>query len=639
MTTGFLRLPILLFAFLLAGPAAGGNLSREDLSPNAQRLLPKEDLVEVKLKNGEVVVGSVVSETDELLVLRERTRTITRQHDLKAEDVESVERIDIAGYFAKGLGRFKLNPKRSLSVEQYDLAIDLFTEFLEKSPDHVYAATARRRLAAFNQEKQNLDRGLAKIGGAWLAPIQAAVRRFEGYTDGLAKMASQYSGIDQKNYSGNRKAKQHYDRVIVERRNVARSLPKLMNERLPQLLEDGNFDEAINEMAAFQYFWMSKVVESERGGSGSGNRNEDILQDMDLSYIPRKQNLIMNAYNAAGKGAESGPDRLDDEDMIYVPGGYFLMGSEGASGGQATSPLSGGFPGGPPGYESFPVSSGSLSTGADTFPYHFVYVAPFLIEKYEVTNAEYREFVDHVKKTGDSSMEHPDAPPLKNHEAEGWGKSGLSGDDHPVVGIDWYDAFAYATWKNKRLPTEAEWERAARSADGRSYPWGSTALSKTRSNTTDSRTALAAEITRQETPKDKKRKSDVPPPPVRLPATTWPVSATIPSRAEMADLSLWSTQDESPYGLMHMAGNAAEWVSDWYQSDYYFTSPVRNPTGPSSGDYHVIRGGSYLSPAETSKTYHRRGASTKELSKGLNESGQPTVGFRCAKSLNVVARR
>lgn len=649
MTTGFLRLPVLLFALLFAGVAVGGSeLSQEDLSPNAQKLFPKEDLVKVTTKDGDVVIGSVITETEELLVLQERTRTITRRHELKTEDIKSMERIDIAGYFAKGLGRFKLNPKRSLSVESYDLAIDLFTEFLEKCPDHAYAKTARRRVAAFNQEKQNLDRGLQKIDGEWLAPIQAAVRRFEVYTGQLAEMAGKYSGIEQKNYNGNRRAKQFYDRTIIERRDVARSLPKLMNERLPQLLEDGYFDEAINEMDAFQYFWMSAVVDSERGGSGNGNA--DILQDMDLSYIPRKQNLIMDAYNAAGKGAEPGAAHLNDEEMIYVPGGYFLMGSEGASGGQKTSPLRrrripgggplGGPPGGPPMYESYPVSSsdsgsGSLSTGADTFPYHFVYVAPFLIEKYEVTNAEYREFVDHVKKTGDSSMEHDDAPPLKNHDAEGWSRSGLSRDDQPVVGVDWYDAYAYATWKNKRLPTEAEWERAARSADGRTYPWGSTALSKTRSNTIDSRTALAAEITRQETPKDKKRKSDVPPPRVTLPSVTWPVEETIPARAEMADLSLWSTVDESPYRVMHMAGNAAEWIADWYQSNYYFTSPVRNPTGPSSGSGHVIRGGSYLSPAQTATTHHRRSASTKELKKGLNESGHPTIGFRCARSLDV----
>jgi len=604
MTTGVVRLPVFLLVFLIAA-AAGGDLTREDLSPNAQRLLPKEDLVEVKMKNGEVIIGSVVSETEDLLVLREKTKTITRHHELKPEEVESLERIDIAGYFAKGLARFKLNPKKSLSVENYDLAIDLFTEFLEKSPGHAYEATARRRLAAFNQEKQNLDRGLKKVDGAWLAPIQAAVRQFEVYSSMLADMAGKYSGIDQKNYSGNRKAKQFYDRMIIDRRDVARSLPKLMNERLPQLLEDGNFDEAINEIAAFQYFWMSKVVDSERSDGRGGNQGVDVLQDMDLEYIPRKQNLIIDAYNAAGMGADSGPKTADDDGMIYIPGGYFLMGSEGAS------------------------------IGADTFPYHFVYVAPFMISKYEVTNAEYREFVDHVKKTGDSSMEHPDAPPLKNHEAEGWSKSGLSSDDQPVVGVDWYDAYAYATWKNLRLPTEAEWERAARSGDGRTYPWGSTALSKTLSNTTDSRTALAAEITRQETPKEKKKKNDVPPPKVTLPTTTWAVTATIPSRAEMADLSLWSTRDESPYGVMHMAGNAAEWIADWYQSDYYFTAPVRNPAGPSSGDAHVIRGGSYLSPAETSTTYHRRSSSTKELTKGLNKEGHPTIGFRCTKSLNL----
>ena len=119
--------------FCLAGAPLPlvAELSREDLSPNAQRLLPKEDLVEVKLQNGEVIIGSVESETKDLLVLKERTRTITRHHELKSENIASKQRIDVAGYFAKGLARFKLHPKKSLSTEQYDRAIDLFKEFLK----------------------------------------------------------------------------------------------------------------------------------------------------------------------------------------------------------------------------------------------------------------------------------------------------------------------------------------------------------------------------------------------------------------------------------------------------------------------------------------------------------------------------
>ena len=640
---GLGRLSLFLF-FCLAGAPLPlvAELSREDLSPNAQRLLPKEDLVEVKLKNGEVIIGSVESETKDLLVLKERTRTITRHHELKSENIASKQRIDVAGYFAKGLARFKLHPKKSISTEQYDRAIDLFKEFLKTCPDHVYAATAKQRLAAFNQEKLNLERGLKKIEGTWLAPIQAAVRTFDMYTRSLGEMEKKYSGINQRNYNANRKAKQYYDRLIIERRDVARSLPRLMNERLPQLLEDGYFDEAIAEMDKFQYFWLSKVIESERGERrGRNNRDTDILKDMDLSYIPRKQNLIMDAYNAAGKGAEPGPEFPEDETMIYIPGGYFLMGSEGASREAASTRQIRGPGMGPAGYgaEAFPMAvSQGTSTGEDTFPYHFVYVAPFMMDKYEVTNAEYKEFVDHVKHTGDSSMEHPDAPPLKNHDAEGWSSSGLKGPDQPVVGVDWYDAYAYATWKNKRLPTEAERERAARSGDGRKFPWGATSLSKTRSNTPSSRTALAAEITRQETPKDKKRKSDTPPPQVRLPSVTWPVKSTVPKRAELTDLSLWTTEDKSPYGVMHMAGNAAEWVADWYQSNYYLTSPLRNPDGPELGEGHVIRGGSYLSPATNSKTYSRHWASDRNRSQGLNEAGQSTTGIRCARSLDIVAQ-
>ena len=107
-------------------------------------------------------------------------------------------------------------------------------------------------------------------------------------------------------------------------------------------------------------------------------------------------------------------------------------------------------------------------------PEREVDVKTFLIDKYEVTNAQYRAFLEHVKRMGDASVRHPKQPRKKDHTPQFWDKRQVNGADQPVVGVDWYDAFAYAKWAKKRLPTDDEWELAARGKQKLLYPWGNT---------------------------------------------------------------------------------------------------------------------------------------------------------------------
>ncbi len=178
-------------------------------------------------------------------------------------------------------------------------------------------------------------------------------------------------------------------------------------------------------------------------------------------------------------------------------------------------------------------------------PVHTVYVDAFYIDKYEVTNAQYRRF---VLATGHSEPEgsgYMDGKWLDGFKP--WSDSRFSSDTHPVVCVSWYDAQAYASWAGKRLPTEAEWEKAARGGlVGMEYPWGN-----------------------ERTEENANYGSCI--------GHTTPVGNYPPN----------------DYGLYDMAGNVWEWCADWYDRNYYSHSPRSNPQGADSGSYRVVRGGGW----------------------------------------------
>jgi formylglycine-generating enzyme len=215
-----------------------------------------------------------------------------------------------------------------------------------------------------------------------------------------------------------------------------------------------------------------------------------------------------------------------------------------------------------------PFTMGREGANPDEQPIHTVSLAAFYIDKYEVTVADYAKFLK--RQAAD--------PPLLWREARG--------DEHqdkPVLGVDWYDAVEYCRWSNKRLPTEAEWEKAARSVDGRSYPWGN-----------DPPTDIHANFGHE----------------------------TAKGYAAVVKVGSFE-KGQSPYGIYDLSGNVWEWVADRYDEHYYEHSPERNPRGPTTGPLRVVRGGAWNSSPSIIAAANRTA--------NVPSIRRSDVGFRCAK--------
>jgi formylglycine-generating enzyme required for sulfatase activity len=203
-------------------------------------------------------------------------------------------------------------------------------------------------------------------------------------------------------------------------------------------------------------------------------------------------------------------------------------------------------------------------------PIHLVYLDSFWMDQVEVTNAMYGKCVREGSCT---------RPVSDNKYYGNW-----IYHHHPVVYVDWFQANEYCEWAGRELPTEAQWEKAARGTDGGKYPWGNVPPNPRLANFTESLTGES------------------------LSSFRYPLGA-------------------SPYGVLNMSGNVREWVVDWFSLTYYQVSPYMNPTGPENGTERSLRSGAYDAEANEITTYRRY--------KHEPQSGGLSRGFRCAESSDV----
>jgi formylglycine-generating enzyme required for sulfatase activity len=226
------------------------------------------------------------------------------------------------------------------------------------------------------------------------------------------------------------------------------------------------------------------------------------------------------------------------------------------------------------------VPAGEFSMGSDYVtesPIHQVYLDAFYMDTYEVTNALYKACVD---AGGCTSPKRKYSSTRSNYYGS------LEFDNYPVIYVDWYQSAAYCEWRGASLPTEAQWEKAARGTDKRTYPWGE-GIDCDKANYYDYVSSKSAYCVGDTTPVGSYEKGI------------------------------------SPYGIYDLAGNVWEWTSDWYSDTYYQNSPYENPLGPDSGKYRVLRGGSwyYNSDSRSAERYN-------DITPG---SVLVIAGFRCAR--------
>ncbi len=288
-------------------------------------------------------------------------------------------------------------------------------------------------------------------------------------------------------------------------------------------------------------------------------QNEKELQEL---LYPEKQDTV-NAEKP--DSTIIGFPSRENSEMVRVPAGNFIMGSE--------------------------------NFEFDERPQRKVFLDEYWIDRYPVTNARYAQFLNAFLQKYPAERDTIETFFDEEISRVHWNGEKFVVDSgfatHPMVGVTWYGAAAYAKFYLKRLPTEAEWEKAARGTDGRLYPWG---------NEIDS---SCANYWSSNDPFEE---------------GTTPVGFY-----NGEDHSGFRTKDsKSPYGCYDMVGNVKEWVADWYKWDSYAKGRKINPRGPETGTKKVVRGGGFLFHAEDLRTTIRYSLEP--------EKAASYIGFRCVRT-------
>jgi formylglycine-generating enzyme required for sulfatase activity len=330
-------------------------------------------------------------------------------------------------------------------------------------------------------------------------------------------------------------AEEHYETALhldAKSRTVGTRELRLRKMKVWQSLEEATawrlLEEARSLIADGEAHpdQIKKAEEALDGANELGLNQEQqaVYQQLETKLPGRRATTLLDSLKPA------------ETPMALVPGGDFTMGS---------------------------------TMSADEMPVHRVYLNAFNMDKYHVTVGQYAKYLEATDKEAPPEWDIMNQP---QHQKR------------PVVNVSWFDAATYCKWAGKRLPTEAEWEKAARGTDGRLYPWGNEAPTRLHANFGKKQWA---------------------------------------NHMALVPVGMFE-MGKSPYGIYDMAGNAWEWVNDWYDHDYYKKSPTKNPQGPTTGKSKVVRGGNWLYVQEFLRSSFRFNAEPSGRQFGY--------GFRCAKT-------
>lgn len=460
-----------------------------------------------------------------------------------------------------------------LRLNQFDLSLDVLKKTQSLSPENpdvsAKLAEAYYRMGNFDMAiaqyrrliEYNPDRLEAYIQLGWTLYKKGDIKMAIAWTKrGLSKTEEppQYIVLAHMNLGLYYLLNEEFSEAESwYRKALSSNAPNILDGMIKDLEETAG---SFQKLAEIDYFTGWLFFE--------GGQKEKAKPFLDR-YLKRAGNGALaekarNLLNKISEGAHSltsatpmdSPAETPDR-MALIPEGFFIMGSN--------------------------------NHGEDEMPEHKVFLDAYFIDKYEVNAAEYAEFLNTF---GNAKRYYTDD---KFGTLE-YDKKFFPRDDpsYPINNVSWLGAASYCRWKGKRLPTEAEWEKAARGLDGRIYPWGNAK----------------------------------PSPDLARYFQTWTEEIKLKVLVPVDSMP----QGKSPYGIHHMAGNVKEWVDDWFDREYYLENEHKeNPLGPIGGEFKVIKGGSWRDlPGHIYSSFRNDAPPENRLD---------DYGFRCAKSVKATSNQ